>query len=101
MTHLKKQITISIMLLLISLFTAAPVATLAQEPVSEHAMVIFVLDDSGSMADNDPLDVRYTAARLFVSLLDEGDAVGVIRFSTHSQPLTDDVTPIVAQAVLS
>ena len=84
-------------LLLLGLFIAAPTASLAQTPASEHAMVIILLDDSGSMADNDPHDVRYTAARLFVSLLDEGDAVGVIRFSTNSQPITEGVTPIITQ----
>ncbi len=97
MTHINKQITIGTMILLISLFIAAPMASQAQNAPSEHAMVIILLDDSGSMADNDPHDVRYTAARLFVSLLDEGDAVGVIRFSTHSQPLTDGVVPITTQ----
>ncbi len=46
------------------------------------------------MADNDPADLRFTAARLFVALLDQGDMAGVVVFSTGSQPLGSGLTTI-------
>lgn len=67
---------------------SAQVAPLAASEASEHVAVILILDNSGSMGSNDPEKLRYTAARLFISLLDEGDAVGVIQFSTTSRALT-------------
>ncbi|MBL7162784.1 MAG: VWA domain-containing protein [Anaerolineales bacterium] len=54
------------------------------ETPPKNVCVIFLIDDSGSMGDNDRTDLRYTAARLFVSALGEGDAVAAIRFATSS-----------------
>src|SRR5918999_2880282 len=73
-----------IMLLLLSL----PVS--AQEPPdSSHLEVVLVIDDSGSMKQNDPTDLRLVAARLLITLLGVEDRVAVIRFANHSQVLTD------------
>ena len=63
----------------------------AQTNLPEQVAVILILDNSGSMRTSDPDNLRFTAARLFIALLDQGDAVGMIRFSTSSQPLTDGV----------
>jgi hypothetical protein len=57
-------------------------------PTSTHVAVILVVDDSGSMGSSDPDNLRWEAARLFISLLDPGDQVGLIRFATHSQAIT-------------
>ena len=66
----------------------------AQSNASEHVAVILILDDSGSMKTSDPTNLRYTAAQLFISLLDEGDAVGALRFSTTSSPITNGIETI-------
>ena len=54
------------------------------EKIPEHVGVVFLIDDSGSMGENDRADLRYTAVRLFVSLLSGGDAVAAIRFADDS-----------------
>jgi hypothetical protein len=64
--------------------------TKAQEPaLVENVSVVLVIDSSGSMKTNDPTDLRFTAAKLFISLLDIGDLVGVINFASKSQVLVD------------
>jgi len=37
------------------------------------------------MRRNDPQDLRLTAVRLFIALLDQGDAVGIVNFATTSE----------------
>jgi|GEM_PF-1363033 len=59
-----------------------------QEAGPERMAVILMIDNSGSMKQSDPTNLRFSAARLFIALLDEADAAGVITFSTHSQALT-------------
>ncbi len=56
--------------------------------------VILMLDNSGSMEKNDPNGLRFTGARLFLSLLDPGDTAGVIIFSTESISLTNSLVTI-------
>ena len=63
----------------------------AQGSTHEHLAAILILDNSGSMTTSDPTDLRYTAAQLFVALLDQGDAVGALRFSTTSHPITNGI----------
>ena len=64
------------------------------EDQPESLCVVLALDSSGSMEWNDPDGLRYTAAQLFVALLDIGDQVGLIEFSTGSQALTDGMVTI-------
>jgi len=78
---------------------ALPQPGAAQAPRPGQVTVIFILDDSGSMAENDPTDLRYTAAKLFVAALDEGDVVAAIRFSTTSQTMTQQLVPIASPLV--
>jgi len=66
----------------------------AQNNSDEHLATILILDNSGSMTTSDPTDLRYTAAQLFVALLDQGDAVGALRFSTNSSPITNGIETI-------
>lgn len=68
-----------------------PAAVTAQSNPREHLAAILILDDSGSMKSSDPTGLRYTGAQLFVSLLDEGDAVGALRFSTASAQITQGI----------
>lgn len=56
---------------------------------ADHVSVILVVDNSGSMKASDPQDLRCAAAQMFISLLDEEDAVGIIQFSTESRQVTD------------
>lgn len=66
----------------------------AQASMVEKIAVLFILDDSGSMEGNDPSNLRYTAAKLFIASLDDGDAVGAIRFSTNSKAIINGIVPI-------
>jgi hypothetical protein len=58
----------------------------AQAPIGP-LYIVLVIDDSGSMADNDAQNLRVVAAKLIISLLEPGDQVAVVRFSTDSQVL--------------
>ena len=81
-----------IVLTLVLLVQQIPTTSVAaQNSANEHLAVILILDDSGSMESSDPTDLRYTAAQLLVSLLDEGDAVGAIRFSTTTSQITNGI----------
>jgi hypothetical protein len=64
------------------------------EDQPESLCVVLALDSSGSMEWNDPDGLRFTAAQLFVALLDTGDQVGLIEFSTGSHALTDGMVTI-------
>jgi hypothetical protein len=55
---------------------------------AENACIVLVSDESGSMADNDPTFLRNTAAKLFFMVLDDGDRVGIVRFSSRATRLT-------------
>jgi len=82
----------TLLLILILLAQAPPQASAAaQGSDDEHLAAILILDDSGSMNGSDPTDLRYTGAQLFVSLLDEGDAVGALRFSNASSQITNGI----------
>ncbi len=48
---------------------------------SDAIDVILVVDNSGSMRDNDPQNIRISAAKLFVDLSSEGDRVGIVSMS--------------------
>lgn len=53
--------------------------------------IILLIDSSGSMKHTDPGDYRKNAAKLFISLLDRNDRIGVIGFgkaATLLKPLT-------------
>ncbi len=76
---------------------ARAVASNPSQVQAEHLAVLFILDDSGSMKVNDPNNLRYTAAALFVSALDTGDRVGALRFSTGSQPITQGLIEIISE----
>ncbi|HOR19646.1 MAG TPA: VWA domain-containing protein [Brevefilum sp.] len=75
----------------VSIFSFIPVSGYAQAQslALENIAVVFVVDDSGSMASTDPYDLRYTAVKLMISSLDLGDKVGFVRFATTSSKVTD------------
>lgn len=60
----------------------------------DHVAVVLVADNSGSMSTNDPTGLRFTGARLFLSLLDNGDEAGVVEFSTDSFALTPRIVSL-------
>jgi len=56
--------------------------------------IILLIDSSGSMKHTDPGDYRKNAAKLFVSLLDRNDRIGIMGFgnsATLLQPLTQNI----------
>lgn len=60
----------------------------------DHVSVILVVDNSGSMKSSDPQNLRCAAVQMFISLLDEEDAVGIVQFSTESRQVTDGMTSL-------
>jgi len=90
--HTLLIILVTILVFLFQMASWSPIV--AQNSVVEHVAVILILDDSGSMKASDSTNLRYTAAQLFVALLDEGDAVGALHFSSTSRPITQGVEAI-------
>lgn len=90
--------TICAILLLVFVAALPAMATPArgQEEYDTRLDVGMIIDNSGSMKDNDPRDLRYSAAKLFINLLAEGDQVGVVsmgdRDSTKTKLTLDVVT---------
>ncbi|MBI5039936.1 MAG: VWA domain-containing protein, partial [Gammaproteobacteria bacterium] len=48
---------------------------------------VLVIDSSGSMKETDPRRLRIPAAKMFISLLDAKDRVGLISFSDNGYPV--------------
>jgi|GEM_PF-2343900 len=72
------------------------VASPHHHPVAQNSAqlcVVIALDDSASMAHNDPNNLRYTGAQLFLSLMDNLDQAGVVRFSGQAAALTPELVP--------
>jgi hypothetical protein len=85
---------IGLLLLMFSLATVVlfpPLGTVAQVR-SEDIDVVLVIDSSGSMKDNDPEDIRISAAKLFVDLSEQKDRVAVVNMSDAEH--TEIVSPL-------
>lgn len=54
---------------------------------------VLLMDSSGSMAKSDPHQLRVPAAKLFMSLLGEGDRIGLISFSDNGYPVLHLTAP--------
>ncbi|MBU2610994.1 MAG: VWA domain-containing protein, partial [Chloroflexi bacterium] len=94
--HTRKLVTVWIMIALA--LTLLPQPVKAEQPAPGQVSVILIMDNSGSMKTSDPADLRFTAVRLFISLLDEGDQVGLILFSTQSHTLTGGLVTLYGEA---
>ena len=81
------KIITTLLLLMGCLFPAS--RSLAQTGAAENIAILFVLDNSGSMGTYDPTNLRYTATKMMISALDQGDKVGFIRFSSGSEIITE------------
>lgn len=86
--------TLILFTIALSLFAALFTGNEVYAADKENLAVIFVVDDSGSMAAYDPYDLRYTAVKLMISSLEAGDKVGFIRFSTGSERVTDELVTL-------
>lgn len=72
----------------INIFSSASI-TLAS--ASEKLTVILVLDNSGSMKNSDPQNLRFSGTQIMTGLLDPGDQFGLVLFSTQANILTDNL----------
>jgi Ca-activated chloride channel family protein len=57
------------------------------EPLISMKDVVFVLDTSGSMADNNKIDQAKKALQFCLKNLNVGDRFEIVRFSTEAEPL--------------
>lgn len=53
--------------------------------------IVVVIDNSGSMSQNDPAGLRYQAASMLIDLLGDRDRIAFVTFSTTTQPLNDSL----------
>ncbi|HWS02533.1 MAG TPA: vWA domain-containing protein [Gammaproteobacteria bacterium] len=56
-------------------------------PRTEGVDAVLVIDSSGSMKETDPRRLRVPAAKMFISLLNAKDRVGLISFSDNGYPV--------------
>lgn len=83
-----RKLIICIVCFVLSIHAFSPSSTtLANGP--EKLTVILVLDNSGSMKNSDPENLRFSGAEIILGLLDHGDKFGFVLFSTQAQVLTD------------
>lgn len=70
--------------------TPATVQSPSAQAVARVADVdaVLVIDSSGSMKETDPRRLRIPAAKMFISLLDAKDRIGLISFSDNGYPIT-------------
>ena len=67
-----------------------PTAPASATPLVARAAdvdAVLVIDSSGSMKETDPRRLRIPAAKMFISLLDAKDRVGLISFSDNGYPV--------------
>lgn len=71
---------------------ASPSAQTAQDKVVAKD-VVFVLDTSGSMADNNKIEQAKKALQFCLHNLNDGDRFEIVRFATEAQSLFDKLSP--------
>jgi hypothetical protein len=62
-------------------------------PAADHAAILMIVDNSGSMKTSDPNGLRFAGVHLFASLLDIADLLGLIVFSTQVEVATGVMLP--------
>lgn len=91
---MKKYFTLLIAILWLFNLGASPIKSLQS---TEHITVLLIVDNSGSMKASDPQGLRFTGVRLFASILDTGDSLGFIIFSTQSEVQTNGIVRLEAK----
>lgn len=77
--------TVSILLLTAALLAVATLPASAQGP--QNISLVLIIDNSGSMAQTDPANLRFVAASQLVDLLESGDEISVVLFANESSVL--------------
>ena len=57
-----------------------------------EVQIVFVIDDSGSMDDNDPHNLRLSVARELIDTLPKDSKIGVVSFEWGTEVLTNGLT---------
>lgn len=86
--HIATRLVVLLCLLLLGAITAP-----ARAGASPGVDAVLLMDSSGSMAKNDPQNLRVPAAKLFMSLLDASDHIGLISFSDNGYPVLHLTAP--------
>jgi len=95
MTDMLKKYFVSVIAFL-CIFMLGAMSVVNAVPVKNIA-VILIVDNSGSMKTSDPAELRFTGVRLFASMLDPGDSLGLIIFSTQAETLTHGLVTLDAK----
>ena len=83
---MRRPLICMIVLLLLATITLHVPAVTAQTGVDTRIDVVLVIDNSGSMKQSDPHDMRLSAAKLFTDLLAANDQVGIVSLGTATRP---------------
>lgn len=83
-----KVCVLALLVLLVAAFW--PASTVADDENPPHIALYLIIDSSGSMLDSDESNLRWKAVQLLVSLLDEGDQVAVLSFSSSDSGRPED-----------
>jgi Ca-activated chloride channel family protein len=75
------------------LLLASPAAQMTAEKIAAKD-VVFVLDTSGSMAENNKIDQAKRALRFCLKNLNGGDRFEIVRFATEAQPLFEKLVEV-------
>lgn len=75
---MRRFITHLIPLCLLAIMASLVPVAAAQDAIDTRIDAVLVIDNSGSMKDNDPRDMRISAAKLFTNLGAKGDQIGLV-----------------------
>jgi Mg-chelatase subunit ChlD len=83
-----RPLALLLALTLVLAAVAQPFAAQAQSAIDTRIDVVLVIDNSGSMDDNDPSGMRISAAKLFANLAAVGDQIGVVSMGERDSTTT-------------
>ncbi|MEW6232073.1 MAG: VWA domain-containing protein [Chloroflexota bacterium] len=81
MESYKRALWLAAVVMLTLLLLGGTASADDDQEVRERVHVVLVVDNSESMADADPKDLRISAARLFIDLAGLGDEIGLVTMS--------------------
>lgn len=75
------------LLIAVLLLSASPAGAQQMGPALDagNSDVVLIIDNSGSMKQNDPQNLRFAAAKLFIDLSDPRDKIGIVVLSDRSR----------------
>lgn len=89
-----KQVRFLLLFFIVALLPAMPVGAQTKALDTTNSDVVLVIDNSGSMKENDPNYLRLAAAKLFVDLADPGDKISIVVLSDKNRTRSLNKKPV-------